>query len=414
MKILKGNIANIKGFSAVGRAIGIKKEKLDFGVIYSDKICNTAAVYTKNSVKGAPLIVTKQHLDSRKKEWNLENGKAQAIVINSGIANVCTGEKGILDAKQMCELVAKEIGIKTEDVLVASTGLIGAYLPMEKIKKGVIGIKTELNNVIHNPETCNIAEAILTTDLIKKEVCVKDDNFTIAGIAKGSGMIHPNMATMLAFICTDAELSSEKLDAMLKKAVNDSFNMITIDMDTSTSDMCIVMANGYAGKVNEEKFQKALTFICTKLAKKVAKDGEGATKLIEVHVKNAKDEASAKILAKSVVCSNLVKCAAYGNDPNWGRILCALGNTGIEFEAEKINVYFGSKSKDDTDAVDESNAIIVKNGVTANFDYEKIKEIMCKEELKIIIDMQFGNFSATAYGCDMTEKYIEINAHYHT
>jgi len=401
MKIIDGNITNVKGFSAVGRAVGIKKGKLDLGVIYSDRICNASAVYTKNSVKGAPLIVTKEHL---------ENGKAQAIVINSGIANVCTGEKGINDAKQMCELVAKENNIDKENVLVASTGLIGAYLPMEKIKK-------DLADVIHNPKTCNIAEAILTTDLVKKEICVKEDNFTIAGIAKGSGMIHPNMATMLAFVCTDAEIPCEKLDAMLKKAVTNSFNMITIDMDTSTSDMCIVMANGYAGRVNNEKFQNALNFVCTELAKKIAKDGEGATKLMEVYVKNAKDETSAKILAKSVVCSNLVKCAVYGNDPNWGRILCALGNTGIKFDAEKINVYFESKSKDDKNVENETivkNEIIVKNGVTANFDYEKIKEIMCKEELKIIIDMQSGNCSATAYGCDMTEEYIKINALYTT
>ena len=243
MEIVKGDITKVKGISAVGKAIGIKKNKLDFGVIYSDRICNAAAVYTQNSVKGAPLLVTKEHL---------RDGKSQAIVINSGVANVCTGEKGITDAKETAELAANELNVKIEDVLVASTGLIGAYLPMDKIQEGISGIKNELS------KDSNIAEAILTTDSLKKEVCVKEDNFTIAGIAKGAGMVHPNMATMLAFICTDAEIPSEELQKMIKRAVDISFNMTTVDMDTSTSDMCVIMANGYAGKADEEKFQNAL------------------------------------------------------------------------------------------------------------------------------------------------------------
>lgn len=386
MKLVKGNITEVKGITALGKNAGIRKNKPDFAVIFSDKLCNAAAVYTKNTVKGAPLHLTKNHL---------ENGKAQAIVINSGIANVCTGEKGIKDAEKMAELTAKELGIDSDNVLVASTGLIGAFLPMDKIEAAVKGIKKELS------KNSKVAEAILTTDLVKKEICVKEDNFTIAAIAKGAGMVHPNMATMLSFICTDADVSSDKLNSMLKKAADNSFNMMTVDMDTSTSDMCIILANGYAGKVNEKKFEYALSFVCREMAKKIAADGEGATKLIGVNVKNAKDELSAKMLAKTVVSSNLFKCAAYGNDPNWGRILCALGNTGIAFDALKVDVYFGNK-------------IIVKSGITADFDYKEIKRIMSRKEMHITIDMHQGNAAATAYGCDMTEEYIRINAHYHT
>ena len=384
MKILKGNITNVKGITAVGKAVGIKKDKLDFAVISSDKLCNAAAVYTQNSVKGAPLYVTQEHL---------KDGKAQAIVINSGIANVCTGEEGITDAKKMSELTSQELGIKNSDVIVASTGLIGAYLPMDKIEKGIKGVKEELS------DGDNVAEAILTTDTMKKEVCIKEDNFTIGAVAKGAGMVHPNMATMLAFICTDAEISSDKLNKMLKIAVNDSFNMMSVDMDTSTSDMCVVLANGYAGKVDEKKFQEALTYVCKELAKKVAADGEGATKLITVNVKNVKE--GAKKLAKAIISSNLFKCAVYGNDPNWGRILCAMGNSGVTFDETRVDVYFGDK-------------LIVKNGVTADFDYKEVEKIMKKEELLVTIDMKEGNESAEAYGCDMTEEYIEINAHYHT
>lgn len=386
MKSIEGNITNIRGITALGKNIGIKKNKLDFAVIFSDRICNAAAVYTKNSVKGAPLIITKRHL---------QDGKAQAIVINSGIANVCTGEKGLHDAWETCREAANELGIQPENVLVASTGIIGKYLPIDKIKDGLAGIKKELST------ESNVAEAILTTDLVKKEVCVQEDNFTIGAIAKGSGMIHPNMATMLAFICTDAEISSNKLQKMLRIAVNESFNMMTVDMDTSTSDMCIIMANGYAGKVNEIKFQNCLNHVCKELTKKMAADGEGATKLITVKVKNAEDDATAKKIAKSIVSSALFKCAVYGNDPNWGRILCAMGNSGEEFDEHKIDVYFGDKA-------------IVKNGVEADFNPEAIRAVMSQKELIVAIDMKSGSACAEAYGCDMTEKYIEINAHYHT
>ncbi len=379
-------ITSVNGFSALGKHIGIKKKNLDFGVIYSDTICNAAAMYTRNNVKGAPLYVNME---------NLKDGKAQAIVINSGIANVCTGKKGIKDAKTTVRLTAKELNIKENHVLIASTGIIGRYLPMDKIRTGLIGIRNELS------KKSKIAEAILTTDKIKKEVLVKKQNFSIGAIAKGAGMVHPNMATLLAFIATDAKIPSQNLRKMLKVAVNLSFNMLTIDMDTSTSDMCIIMANGKAGKVDKKIFQEALNEVCINLSKKIVLDGEGATKLIEVQIKNANNENSAKALAKSVVSSNLVKCAIYGNDPNWGRILCALGNSWVKFNELKVDIYFG-------------NLQIVKNGIQLNYNYNEVKHIMDRKEFKIIIDIKQGKYEAIAYGCDMSEEYIKINANYCT
>ncbi|HLD87408.1 MAG TPA: bifunctional glutamate N-acetyltransferase/amino-acid acetyltransferase ArgJ [Candidatus Nanoarchaeia archaeon] len=383
---MHSTITSVNGITALGKNIGIKKEKLDFAVIYSDTPCEAAAVYTKNHVKGAPLIVTKEHL---------KDGKAQAIVINSGVANVCTGERGLEDARAMARLAAAELGLKEQDVLVASTGIIGHYLPMERIKEGMQGIKQELS------KDSKVASAILTTDTIEKEVCIKRGNFTIGAIAKGAGMVHPNMATMLAFIATDAKLSSKALQRMLMHSTNLSFNMLTVDMDTSTSDMCILLANGKAGEVDETQFQGALDDLCKELAKKIVIDGEGATKLIQVEVKNAKNNESARTLAKAVVSSNLVKCAAYGNDPNWGRILCAMGNSSSDFDELKVQVLIGGIQ-------------IVDKGVTIGFDYDAVKSAMDVKELIITINMNAGDSSATAYGCDMTEEYIKINAHYHT
>lgn len=387
MRFLKNNVCAPKGFKALGKAIGIKKSgKPDFAVIYSEVIANAAAVYTQNNVKGAPLIVTKKHLI---------DGRAQAIVVNSGVANVCTGKKGIRDAENVAELVVEELGIKSNDVLVASTGLIGAYLPMSRIKEGIKGVKNKLS------KSADAASAIMTTDKARKEIAVKVDNFTIGAIAKGSGMIHPNMATMLCFITTDAKIPSKGLEAFLKNSVNRSFNMISVDMDTSTSDMAIIMANGLAGKVGETKFQKALDFVCVELAKRIAKDGEGATKLVEVEVRNAAAEDDAKRLAKSVVSSNLVKCAIFGNDPNWGRILCAMGNSGVNFQEELVDVFFG-------------NETIVSNGTSNGFNLKRVKEVMSRNELKITIDLKKGSKSAVAYGCDMSYDYVKINAAYTT
>lgn len=387
MQFLKNNICAPKEFKALGKSVGIKKlGKLDFVVIFSEVLADAAAVYTSNKVKGAPLIVTKKHL---------KDGKAQAIVVNSGFANVCTGKKGIKDAEDTAKLVSKELGIMASNVLVASTGLIGAYLPMNKIKEGVKGIKDELS--VHS----NAAKAIMTTDTVEKEIAVKVDNFTIGGIAKGSGMIHPNMATMLCFITTDAKMPSKKLSYFLKNSVNKSFNMISIDMNTSTSDMVVIMANGLAGKVDDRKFQNALDYVCLELAKKIAKDGEGATKLIEVEIKNAITKTDAKKIAKAVISSNLVKCAVFGNDPNWGRIICAMGNSGARFQQDLVDIYFGKEK-------------IVGNGITTNFNRDKIRDVMSKEFLKITINLKMGKENAIAYGCDMSYEYVKINASYST
>ncbi len=387
MEFLNNNVCSPKGFKALGKTVGIKKSgKPDLAVIFSDVLADAAAVYTSNKVKGAPLIVTKKHL---------EDGKAQAIIVNSGIANVCTGEKGIKDAEEVAKLSAAELGIDADNVLVSSTGLIGAFLPMDKISKGIKGIKNELKI---SPDA---AAAIMTTDKVKKEIAVKVDNFTIGAIAKGSGMISPNMATMLCFITTDAKISSKNLSALLKNSVNKSFNMTTVDMDQSTSDMAVIMANGLAGKVDEKKFQNALNYVCIELAKKIAKDGEGATKLVEVHVKNAVSEEDAKKIAKAVVSSNLVKCAIFGNDPNVGRIMCAIGNSMAKFKENLIDIYFGSEQ-------------VVQNGRISGFDLNKVKSIMKKGALAITIDMSNGKENATAYGCDMTYDYVKINALYTT
>jgi len=387
MEFLNNNVCSPKGFKALGKAIGIKKSgKADFAVIFSEVLADAAAVYTSNKVKGAPLIVTKKHL---------KDGKAQAIVINSGISNVCTGKKGIKDAEETAKLAAEELGIDANNVIVASTGLIGAFLPMGIITKGIKGIRNKLSI---SPDA---ATAIMTTDKAKKEIAVKADNFVIGAIAKGSGMIHPNMATMLCFITTDAKIPSKKLAAFLKNSVDKSFNMINVDMDQSTSDMAVIMANGLAGKTDEKKFQNALDYVCIELAKKIAKDGEGATKLVEVNVKNAASEEDAKKIAKSVVSSNLVKCAIFGNDPNVGRIMCAIGNSTAKFKESLINIYFGNEQ-------------VVQNGRIAGFNLSEVKSIMKRDVLSITINMNDGKENATAYGCDMTYDYIKINALYTT
>ena len=342
--------------------------------------------FTSNQIKGAPLYITQEHL---------LDGKAQAIVVNSGIANVCTGKKGVKDAIDMAKLTAKELDIKNKNVLVASTGLIGAYLPMDIIKKGIKGIKKQLG------KKGDIAKAILTTDTIKKEIAVKIGKITIGAVAKGAGMIHLNMATMLCFVGTDAEFQAKDLKQMLKNSVGKSFNMTSVDYDTSTSDMAIIMANGLAGKVKKEQFQKALDFVCIELAKKIAIDGEGATKLMEVTVKNAKNEKKAKLIAKSIISSNLVKTAVFGNDPNWGRIMAAIGYSGAEINQNKIDVYFGHKQ-------------VVINGLGAKFDKKKIVEEMKKDKLLIVVVLKEGKATATAYGCDLTYEYVKLNAAYHT
>ena len=386
MKHLNGSFNNISGFSSLGKSVGIKSSGKDFALLFSDKICTTAAVYTRNQIQGAPLTVTKEHL---------ANNSAQAIVINSGIANVATGDQGIKNAERTAELVAHELGINVDDVLVASTGVIGPQLPMEKISAGITGIKAELELGE------GFAEAIFTTDTRKKEICVKAHGFTIAGCAKGSGMIAPNMATMLAFMATDANINASELTELLQTCVASSFNMMSVDMDTSTSDMAVIMANGTVD-VDIQQFREILEYVCQELAKMIARDGEGATKLIISEARGAHSQDDARKIARAIVTSNLVKTAIYGNDPNWGRLIMALGNSGAEaIDPNDIDIQI-------------NGSLIVKNGAAAStYNAKKLSAVLSSnEEIIILIELHQGNYSAAAYGCDMSEEYIKINAEY--
>jgi glutamate N-acetyltransferase/amino-acid N-acetyltransferase len=318
-------------------------------------------------------------------------------VVNSGIANVATGEQGKQNAAKTASLVASELGINHDDVLVASTGVIGPQLPMDKISKGIKGIKQELNT------DGDFADAILTTDTYSKEICVSAHGFTIAGCAKGSGMISPNMATMLAFVATDADLKGQELSEILRSCVDSTFNMMSVDMDTSTSDMVIVMANGKV-QTNVHEFKEALEYVCKELAKMIARDGEGATKLIVSETKGAFSQSDARKISKAIVTSNLVKTAIFGNDPNWGRLMMAIGNSGADnLDQDKMQISI-------------NQTLIVQNGVAApDYDAEKLSEILSSsEEITISIRLNQGNYNAEAYGCDMSEEYININAKYTT
>jgi len=391
LKITNQGLDAVPGFRCLGKSIGIKKQGKDLAFLYSESLCEAAAVYTQNKVKGAPLLVTREHL---------ADGRAQAVVINSGNSNVATGQKGRDDAAQMTAWVAEELGILKQNVLVASTGVIGKALPMDAIQSGIKGIGLEL---AQHSSSADFAEAILTTDTVKKQIRLQAPGFSIAGAAKGSGMIHPNLATMLAFIVTDAALPSSILRKMLQKAVYDSFNMISVDLDASTSDMVIVMANGLAGPVDEALFSQALNKICLDLAKMIARDGEGATKLLQVDVLQAASDPDARILAKAVADSTLFKCALFGNDPNWGRILCAMGNTAAAFDQERLSVKINEQ------IVFQSGREIV------DFDKSRISKIMQRsKEILITIDLNSGSGRATAYGCDLSYEYVKINAEYTT
>ena len=390
-KITDQGLDQVPGFRCLGKRAGIKKRGKDLAVLYSETLCQTAAVYTQNKIKGAPLYVTREHL---------RDGQARAVIVNSGNSNVATGAQGLNDAEQMTAWVAEELRIPKQDVLIASTGVIGKALPMEAIQSGIKGIGLELTK---HSSSADFAQAILTTDTVKKQVCIQAPGFTIAGVAKGSGMIHPNLATMLAFIATDASLPSSTLQKMLQSAVHDSFNMISVDLDASTSDMVLVMANGLAGPADESLFSQALNIICRELAKMIARDGEGATKLLIVDVLQAASDQDARILAKAVADSTLFKCALFGNDPNWGRILCAMGNTAAAFEQDRLWVKINEQ-------------IVFSAGrEIAGFDKERISKIMqAAKEILITIDLNAGHSRATAYGCDLSYDYVKINAEYTT
>ena len=393
-----------KGFKFAGVHCGIKRKRKDIGIIYSDSPCNAAGVFTKNVVKAAPLIYDRRILDD-----NPEN--IRAIVVNSGIANACTGEKGLKNAIEMAEKTAAEFNLSSNSVLVASTGLIGVQLPMEKVK---LGIEMAKNFLMDSP--VDFAQSIMTTDTVQKISSVKidlnDEKINILGIAKGSGMIHPNMATMLSFLLTDAYISPNVLKTLLQLSVSETYNMIDVDGDTSTNDMVIILANG-ASETSEilpktemfEKFLEALNQINTELAKKIVKDGEGATKLIEVRVLNAPTKEDAKKIAKSIVSSNLVKTAIYGEDANWGRIFAAAGYSGASFDPMKIDLYISNTHE---------NIKVAENGKEYPFNEEKAKKILSADHVLLLLDMKQGKALATAWGSDLTEKYIEINGRYRT
>ena len=397
MKIIDGTIASPLGFSADGLHAGFKKKKLDFGWIVSEVPASVAGVYTTNKVIAAPLLVTKASIQ--------KNQKLQAIVVNSGVANSCTGQQGLDAAYEMQRLAAQKLKIEPDLIGLASTGVIGEQLPMDALKNG-------LSQILVSGKAEDFAEAILTTDTCTK-TCVVTEEFgsdlvTMAGVAKGSGMIHPNMATMLAFITCDANISSATLQAALSQHVETTFNQITVDGDTSTNDMVLVMANGC--RQNEEilpdteefeKFSKMLRYLMADLAKKIAKDGEGATKLIEVNVRHAKDERSGRMIAKSVVGSSLVKTAIFGQDPNWGRILAAIGYAGADVSVDNIDIWI------------EGIPVMQASSPVA-FDHEETGDAMAGELLTLTIDLHDGDAEAQAWGCDLSYDYVKINALYRT
>lgn len=402
-KIPGGVIAPL-GFKASGIHCGLRKNKSkkDLALIYSDKKCNAAGVFTTNKVFAAPVGVSKSHLS---------DGYAQAIICNSGNANTCTSD-GYEKANLTCKRLAEELSVEENDVIIASTGVIGVPLPVEPILDGIPKLAAELDNTEEAGE--NAAVAIMTTDVRKKEYAIEYEYdgklIKIGGICKGSGMIQPNMATMLAFVTTDLNISSEMLKKALAEVVPLTFNMVSVDGDTSTNDSLIIMASGYAENIlidseNEafDYFVNALKIICTKMSKSIASDGEGATKLLECNVNNFNDELSAKKLAKSVINSPLVKTAMYGADANWGRILCALGYAGIDFDTGKVDVRFESTA---------GEILVCENGMAYPFDEDEAKKILLKDFIHINIDMKTGSHSATSWGCDLSYEYVRINGDY--
>lgn len=404
MKMIEGGVCAAKGFKANGIHCGIRKNrsKRDLALIFCEKQCSAAAVYTTNLVKGAPLTVTKKHL---------ENGKAQAVICNSGNANTCNAN-GIEIAEKMSDLLAEKLGITANDVVVASTGVIGQPLDIEPIANGINPLADGLSE--KGGEFA--AEAIMTTDTVKKEVAVEFElsgkTCRIGGIAKGSGMIHPNMATMLVFITTDASISSEMLRKALSGDIADTFNMISIDGDTSTNDMVTVLASGMAEntEITEQNddfkiFMKALNTVTVALCRMIAGDGEGATKLLECEVGGAKDKQTAKTVAKSVICSSLLKAAMFGADANWGRVLCAIGYSGADVDVDKIDVAFKSKA---------GQIEVCKNGSGVDFSEDMAKKILSEKEIEILVYLNSGEQKSTAWGCDLTYDYVKINGDYRT
>lgn len=403
MEFINGGVTSPTGFLASGIHCGLKKNtlKLDLALIYSETQASAAGVYTKNKVKGAPIYITKDHL---------VNKKAKAIIINSGNANTCNGDDGLAKAKKMTELQARALNIKSNDILVASTGVIGVPLNIDAIKDG-IPLLTEKLSKEGSDDAC---KAIMTTDTFSKELCVKtticNKEIVIGAMAKGSGMIEPNMGTMLSFITTDLKISPNLLTEALKTSVDVSYNRVSVDGDTSTNDMVLILANGMANndEINEKnddyyKFLTALTTLNIKMAKLIAQDGEGATKLIECTVKGVDTIDNAEKFSKSVINSSLVKTAMFGSDANWGRVLCALGYADIPFDPQKVDCIFKSKA---------GEIKVCENGTSLAFDETKAKEILLEKEVTILVDLKIGTESVSCWGCDLSYEYVKINGDY--
>jgi glutamate N-acetyltransferase/amino-acid N-acetyltransferase len=400
---INGGVTAPKGFLASGIHCGLKPGSLkkDLALIYSEVPAAAAGMYTKNKVKGAPIYITKEHLT---------NKKAQAIIINSGNANTCTGDDGLQKAKKMASLQAKELKLKTDDILVASTGVIGVPLNIDAIKNGIPLLTENLSIEGSN----DASEAIMTTDTFQKQLALEfyigDKKITIGAMAKGSGMIEPNMGTMLSFITTDLSISPELLHEALKATVNVTYNRVSVDGDTSTNDMVLILANGSAENPtitakdeNYDAFLNALTDLSTIMAKNIAKDGEGATKLLECQILGAKSEKDAVVLGKSVINSSLVKTAMFGSDANWGRILCALGYADIDFDTEKVDVTFESSA---------GTIKVCEAGSSLPFDEDIAKKVLNEKEIVIKVNLFLGNHSAYVWGCDLSYEYVKINGDY--
>lgn len=405
MKIIEGGITAAKGFEAASTAAKIKYEgREDMALIYSQKPCVAAGTFTTNVVKAAPVKWDQKIVS--------DSPFAQAVIINSGIANACTGQEGYGYCKETAKKAAKVLGIPEESVLVGSTGVIGMQLPIDRIVKGVEQLAKAKSADLK--AGTNAAKAIMTTDTVKKEIAVAVEIggklVTVGGMCKGSGMIHPNMCTMLGYVTTDAAISKELLTKALKEDVKDTYNMVSVDGDTSTNDTVLLLANGLAGnpEITEENedykiFVQALNSVNTYLAKAIAGDGEGCTALFEVKVVGARTKEEAVTLSKSVVTSSLTKAAIYGHDANWGRILCALGYSGAEFDPEKVDLFFESRA---------GKLQIIENGVACDYSEEEATKILSEPEVTAIADMKMGDAHATAWGCDLTYEYVKINADY--
>ena len=405
MERIEGGVTAAKGFEAAHAAAGLKyKDRTDMALIYSQVPCVTAGTFTTNVVKAAPVKWDQQVVKSGK--------KSQAVIVNSGIANACTGAEGFGYCKDTADKAGEVLGIDPEGVLIGSTGVIGKQMPIEKLKAGIEALAPKKASTLE--AGTEAAKAIMTTDTKEKEIAVtiqvKDTTVTIGGMAKGSGMIHPNMCTMLSFITTDAVITKEALQSALSEDVPDTYNMISVDGDTSTNDTVLLLANGMAeneeitcGTPEYEEFKAALHVINEYLAKKIAGDGEGATALFEAKVIGAESKEQAKVLAKAIVCSNLTKTAIAGHDANWGRILCAMGYSGGQFEPEKVDLFFESQA---------GKIQIIENGTAVDYSEEEATKILSEPEVTAIADVKMGQESASAWGCDLTHGYIEINADY--